>query len=105
MSKKHDIDQRRQLPEEHGSRETEDHRARIEEGGRNGDRNERHHAGLARPEFVVDPLEERPAAVEINHRRKTKEKIRLSPKGKTLAQAEQVLCKRRKSEDRNGENH
>src|ERR1700747_1248272 len=105
MSKEHDIDQRRQFPEEHCSRKTEHHRARIEEGGRNGDRNERHHAGLARPEFAVDSLEERSAAVEINHRRKTKESIRLSPKSKSLAQAEQVLHKRRQSEDRNGENH
>ena len=91
MAEEHDVDQRRQLPEEDLAVEAEhDGRAvRISNGDRHGD--QRHHAGLATAQLADDPAEKRPAAVEVDDARKDELDLDVAREAKRLAHPEGPL--------------
>jgi hypothetical protein len=103
VAQEHDVDQRRQLPEENLAVEAEhDGRAvGVGNGDRHGD--QRHHAGLATAQLVDDPAQERPAAIEVDDARERQLYLNVAPEAQRLAHPEGPLDHRRQRNDRNGQ--
>ena len=66
MAQEHHVDERRQLPEEDLSRETQHNRRAVTVGYGDADADQRHHAGCAAAQFVGQPNEKGPTTIEID---------------------------------------
>jgi hypothetical protein len=98
VAEQHDIDESDQFPKEDLAGKAEDNGAGVEEGHRNGDGDQGHHARPPLAEFAGQPLEERPAAVEEDDGGKDEENVGIAGEDQGLLQAQELLNQRRQGQ-------
>src|SRR5262245_1293826 len=66
VTEQHDVDQSYEFPEEIITGKPDDRRHAVNVSRGDGDTDQRHHTGIAGADFLPQPVEKRPAAVEID---------------------------------------
>ena len=100
VTEQHDVDQSDEFPEEIITGKSDDRRHAVNVSGGDGDADQRHHAGIAGANFLPQPVEKRPAAVEIDDTGQSGQNVSIACKAPPLAQAEHVLDHRGEGKNR-----
>ena len=103
VTEQHDVDEGDELPEEDLARQPEGDGRRVEEGGPDREADQGHHPRLTLPEFAREAGQERPGAVEEDHRRKGEQDVEGTGEGERLLEPQDPLHERRKSQHRHRE--
>src|SRR5215468_1221294 len=84
MTEQHDVNQSYEFPEEIVTGKTGHRRHAVNISGGDGDADQRHHARIAVTKLLSQPIEERPAAVEIDDTGQSSENVSIACKTPSL---------------------